>query len=159
MTVFLRLLGQRVHEVAVDLGSGEHARGRGAVLAGVEVARDRDVLRGRGDVDVIEDDDRRLATELEVHALQGLGGTGGDLHAGAYRTGHRHHGRNRVLDERTTGVAVAADDVEDARGQDLGHQLGHQAPIEAGVESPGLRTIVFPAAIAGAHFHTAIIIG
>ena len=31
--------------------------------------------------------------------------------------------------------------------------------VEAGVESPGFKTIVLPAAIAGAHFHTAIIIG
>ena len=31
--------------------------------------------------------------------------------------------------------------------------------LEAGVVSDGLRTTVFPAAIAGANFHTAIIIG
>src|ERR1035437_3311629 len=31
--------------------------------------------------------------------------------------------------------------------------------VDAGVESPGFNTIVLPAAIAGAHFHTAIIIG
>ena len=31
--------------------------------------------------------------------------------------------------------------------------------VEAGVVSDGLRTMVFPAASAGAHFQTAIIIG
>jgi hypothetical protein len=31
--------------------------------------------------------------------------------------------------------------------------------VEAGVVSLGFKTTVFPAAIAGAHFHTAIIIG
>ncbi len=31
--------------------------------------------------------------------------------------------------------------------------------VEAGVVSDGLRTVVLPAAMAGAHFQTAIIIG
>jgi hypothetical protein len=31
--------------------------------------------------------------------------------------------------------------------------------VDAGVESPGLRTMVLPAAMAGAHFQVAIIIG
>ena len=41
------LLGERVDEVAVDLRAGQHARRGRAVLAGVEVARDRDGLGGR----------------------------------------------------------------------------------------------------------------
>ena len=31
-----------------------------------------------------------------------------------------------VRDQRAAGVAVAADDVEHAGGQELGHDLGHQ---------------------------------
>ena len=65
----------------------------------------------------------------------------------------------RVRDERAAGVAVAADDVEDARGQELGRDLGRAAAVEAGVVSDGLSTMVLPAASAGAIFQTAIIIG
>src|SRR5829696_152271 len=65
----LRLLGERGHEVVVDAGTGEHPGGGGAVLAGVEVAGHRDGLGGRLEVGVVEDDDRRLAAELEVHLL------------------------------------------------------------------------------------------
>ncbi len=64
-----------------------------------------------------------------------------------------------MVDEGAPGVAVAADDVEDPGRQDLGHELGHSNSVDAGVESPGLSTIVLPAASAGAHFQTAIIIG
>ena len=50
-------------------GRGQHARGGGAVLPGVEVAGDGDRL-GRGlEVGVVEDHDRRLAAELQVHPL------------------------------------------------------------------------------------------
>ena len=63
-----RLLGERGDEVVVDARARQHAgRGR-AVLPGVEVAGDRDVLGGEREVGVVEDDHRRLAAELEVHA-------------------------------------------------------------------------------------------
>ena len=65
----LRLLGERGDEVVVDAGRGEHPGRRGAVLAGVEVAGDGDALGGGLEVGVVEHDDRRLAAELEVHAL------------------------------------------------------------------------------------------
>ena len=67
-----RLLGERRHEVVVDLRAGEHPRCGGAVLAGVEVPADRDGLGGRLEVGVVEDHDRCLAAELEVTALQRL---------------------------------------------------------------------------------------
>ena len=51
-------------------GRGQHASRRGAVLAGVEVAGDRDALGGGLEVGVVEHDDRRLAAELEVHPLE-----------------------------------------------------------------------------------------
>ena len=78
-------LGQGGGEVAVDARPGEHACRRRAVLAGVEVAGDRDALDGGLDVGVVEHDDRRLAAELEVDPLEVGGGGAGDLHAGAHR--------------------------------------------------------------------------
>ena len=44
-------------------------------------------------------------------------------------------------------------------GQELGGDLGEQRRCVAGVVSLGLSTTVLPAAIAGANFQTAIIIG
>ena len=83
-------------------------------------------LGGRLDVGVVEDDDRRLAAELEVGALEVLGGRRGDLHAGAYGAGDRHQLRDRVLDQRTAGVAVAGDDVHHAGREDLVADLAEQ---------------------------------
>ena len=60
------LLQQRV----VDAGRGEHARGGGAVLARVQEARDPQAGRDLRRVGVVEHDRRRLAAELEVHALE-----------------------------------------------------------------------------------------
>jgi hypothetical protein len=52
------------------------------------------------DVGVVEDHDRRLASELEVGALELGGGGPGHLHARADRPGDRDHLRDRVLDDR-----------------------------------------------------------
>ena len=70
MTVVLRLLGERGDEVVVDAGTGQHAAGGGAVLAGVEPAGGADGLGGLLDVGVVEHHDRRLAAQLEVHVLE-----------------------------------------------------------------------------------------
>ena len=69
----------------MDARAGEHAGGGGAVLAGVEVAGDRDVLGRQLEVGVVEHDHRRLAAELEVDALDVVGGRLGDGDAGAAR--------------------------------------------------------------------------
>ena len=120
-----RLLGERGDEVVVHARARQYAgRGR-AVLAGVEVAGDRDVLGGELEVRVVEDDHRRLAAELEVDLLDVVGGRLRDRDTGADAAGDRRHRGNRVADERRARVTVAADDVEDARRQELGHQLGH----------------------------------
>ena len=96
----LGLLGQRRGELVVDPRAGEHPGGRGAVLAGVEVAGDRDGLGGLLRVGVVEDDDRRLAAEFQVHALQ-VGGRGlRDLDARPDRAGDRHHLRHLVRDQQ-----------------------------------------------------------
>ncbi len=110
----------------MDPRAGDHAGGRGAVLAGVEVAGTGDALGGGLDVGVVEDDDRGLAAELEVDALELVGTGVRHLHAGAHRAGDRHQLRDRVLDDQATGVAVTGDHVEHARGQELRGQLGEQ---------------------------------
>ena len=124
--VCLGPLGDRVDEVVVDARTGQHAGRRGAVLAGVEVARVRDRLRGLLQVGVVEDDHRRLAAELEVGALELPGRGRRDLHPGPDRTGDRDQLRDLVVDQRTAGVAVTADDVEHARRQELVAQFGEQ---------------------------------
>ena len=130
----LRVVGERGDEVVVDVRGGEHAGGRGAVLAGVEVAGDGDALDRRLDVGVVEDDDRRLAAELEVHALEVRRGAGRDLGAGADRPGDGDEARGAVLDEEATGVAVTRDDVERAGREELGGDLGQpQGALGRGV--------------------------
>ena len=56
------------------------------------------------------------------------------------RPGDRHHLRGRVLDQRAAGVAVAADDVEDARRQELGAMISAISTVVTGVVSDGLST-------------------
>ena len=122
----LGLLGQRVDDVGVDLGRGDHARRRRAVLAGVEVAADGDRLGRERDVGVVEDDHRRLAAELEVHALEVGRGGAGHLHACAHGARDRDELRRRMRHERAARVAIAADHVEHAWREELGRNLGHQ---------------------------------
>ena len=91
--------------------------------------------------------------------LRSVGGGLGDLHAGPHRAGDRDHLRGRVLDQRAAGVAVAADDVEDAGRQELLARSRRAASCDAGVVSLGLSTMVLPAASAGAIFQIIIISG
>jgi hypothetical protein len=56
----LRVVGQGGNELVVDAGLNENARGRGAVLAGVEVTGNRDAFNRALEVDVIENDDGAL---------------------------------------------------------------------------------------------------
>jgi len=64
-----------------------------------------------------------------------------------------------VLYERPTCIPVSADHVEHALRQELRGDLGPSMTLVTGVVSLGFRTTVLPAAIAGANFQTAIIIG
>src|SRR5436190_5294131 len=120
----LRLLGEAADHVVVDAPGGEHPCRRRAVLAGVVVAGARNRLHGGLHVDVVEDHDRRLAAELEVHALERLGRVLGDPLAGLDRAGERHHVHVVVLDQRGAHLVAARDDVEHALGQELGGDLG-----------------------------------
>ena len=63
-----------LQELVVDLGAGDDPRGGGAVLPRVPVAGDLDALGHGGRVGVVEDDHGRLAAELEVDALERVGG-------------------------------------------------------------------------------------
>ena len=105
--------------VVVDALAGEHARRRRAVLAGVVVAGAGDRLERGLHVHVVEHDHRRLAAELEVHALERVGRRLGDPLAGAGRAGERDHVHVGVGHERRArGLAVAGDHVEHARRED-----------------------------------------
>src|SRR5215211_520312 len=126
------LFRDRGDEVVVDAWVGEHAGGRGAVLARVEVAGARDLLGSRLDVGVVEDDDRRLAAELQVYPLEVGGGGLRDLHAGPYGTGDRDHLRRGVLDQHPPRVPITADHVEDAFGEELRGDLGHHHSGDGG---------------------------
>ena len=120
----LGLLGEPADDVVVDPRAGEHARGGGAVLAGVVVAGARDRLERRLHVDVVEHDHRGLAAQLEVHALQGRGCGLRDLLAGGHVAGERDHRHAWMADDACAyRLAVAGDHVEHARGQDVRRQL------------------------------------
>ena len=107
--------------------AGQHPGRGGAVLAGVEVAGHRDRL-GRGrDVGVVEDDDRRLAAELEVGALE----VGGAAAAATSMPARVEPVMETICGvgcatSGAAGVPVAADHVEHARRQELGGDLGEQ---------------------------------
>ena len=110
----------------MNAGLHEHARRRGAVLAGVEISGARDACDRRFDLGVIEDDHRRLATELEVNPLEIRRSRLRYLHTRAHRPGDRHHLRNRVGDHGSPGGAVAGDHVEHALRQKLRGDLGKE---------------------------------
>src|SRR4029079_2787393 len=111
-------------QLVVDLWPGDHTAGRGAVLPGVEVAGDRDPLGHGIQVRVIEHDDRRLAAELQVDALQGVGRVLGDQLARGGVTGERDYPHVLVSYERVADrQAVAGHAVEHARREDVGGEL------------------------------------
>ena len=120
------LLCQCSDEVAIDARCREHSRRSCAVLAGVEVAGHRNALGGLFEVRVIEDDDGRLAPELEVHALEIASRSTCDFHARAHAAGDRDHARRAVFNQQPPSVTLAAHDVQHARRQELRRDLGHQ---------------------------------
>src|SRR5664280_2147439 len=63
-------LGESGDQVVVNPGTRQHTGGRGAVLARVEVPGHRDPLCGRLHVGVVENDDRGLAAQFEMHPLR-----------------------------------------------------------------------------------------
>ncbi len=129
----LDLVGQGRHEVVVHGRPGDDPGRRRAVLAGVPVAGEAQRLRGEVHVGVIEDDDRRLAAELQVEALDRLRRDPGDALAGHRVAGDGDHAHLGMADQRVTDVAACAGQhVHHARGQDLGQDLGEGERRERG---------------------------
>ena len=151
-------VGDPAHEVVVERAVDDRAGGGGAVLAGVdEGCRDGTVDRGL-EVGVVEDHERRLAAELEVHALAGRGR---DV-AMTWRPTAVEPVKETIDDVGVADEVLArdrpgaGDDVDDAvGGAGLGERLREQQAV-SGVISAGLRTIVLPAAMAGSTFQAAI---
>ena len=150
------LLREPRDEAVVDGRTGDDARGRRAVLARVPVAPEADVLDRTLEVGVVEDDDRRLAAELEVEALDRVRGVAGDALARLGIAGDRHHGHGGMEHQRVAdGLTGAGDDVEDAGRQDVGGDLRQHQGV-SGVRIDGLRMTVLPAASAGPIFQPAM---
>src|SRR5207248_6980533 len=102
----------------VDLLVRDHARRGGAALTRRSERRPEDALDREIDVGVVENDDRVLAAELEVHVLEPVGRGLRHRDAGLARAGERDDRNARVAYERVAGgLAVAVHDVDDARAQ------------------------------------------
>ncbi len=106
---------QLVEEGVVDGAMDVHAGAVGADLAlGVEVAEQRP---GDGvvEVGVVEDDQGRLAPQLQGHRLQGRGGGRHHLLAGPHLARQGHLSDPGVGHQRPAHAGVALDDVEHSR--------------------------------------------
>ena len=111
-------------ELVVDLLAGVDAAGGGAVLAGIVVAEGAQAVDHGIHIGVVEDDDRGLAAEFEMRALDRLGRGLQHLLAGGDVAGDRDHVDLGVVDQRVAdAVAAAEHDVDDAFGQDVGHDF------------------------------------
>ncbi len=118
------VLGRAQH-VVVHALADEDPRRRRAVLAGVPVAADLDRLGDRRRVGVVEHDHRRLAAELQVHALQRVGRVARDQLPGRDVAGQRDERDVRVPHEPVADRnAVARDHVEHAGREHFLRQLG-----------------------------------
>ena len=108
----------------VDLRAGVQPAGRRAILAGIVETESAHARHHGLEIGIVEHDDRRLAAELQVRALQIAGGSAQDLLA--RRTSPVSDTmRTRGCDDqrRADPLAPAADDVHDPFGKDLGEDL------------------------------------
>jgi hypothetical protein len=111
-------------DLLVDLGAGEDAARRRAVLAGVVVAEGAHALDHGVDVGVVVDDHRRLAAELEMRPLDRLGGRFEHAAPGRDVAGQRDHVDAGVRDQRRPHrLATSEHEVEHAGGEQLGDDL------------------------------------
>ena len=150
-------VGERAHHLVEALRRDEQARAGVARLPGVEVDRLEGALDGGVDVGVGQDDVRRLATELERHALERPARLGADLTPDRGRAGEGDLVDARVVDERGAGARRRRSSTFSTPGGNPTSSAS--SPIRSalnGVCSAGLSTIVQPAARAGPSFHAAI---
>ena len=121
----------RVDDLVVTAPAGEDAGLRDARLAVVHERRHLQALdRGR-EVGVVEDDRRRLAAELEAHALQLLAADGRDAPARRGRTGERDLVDAGVAHEVLADLATRGQDRDDAlRDAGLVEEVGHEVRVE-----------------------------
>ena len=152
------LVYKGIDEIAMDAGRNQHSRCRRAILPGVEVAGHRYGLCGRATsassntmTGALPPSSRctrfrspaaEVATSIPARTLPVMDTMAGMLFA----TSARPVSRSPQTTLRTPGGTCSA-------------RISASSKVLTGVVSEGLRTIVLPAAIAGAHFHTAIIIG
>ena len=102
------------------------------------------------EVGVGQDDVRRLAAQLERHALERAARLGADLAPDRGRAGEGDLVDAGVVDQRRAGLAVAGDDVEHARRAARPRARARRGAARvSGVCSAGFSTIVQPAASAG----------
>ncbi len=113
-----------VHPLGDRFGD-QQPRAGAAHLALVEPDRVDDALDRAVEIGILEDDERRLAAELERQLLARAGGRLTDGAADLGRAGEGDLVDVVVFDQRRAGRAVAGDDVDDAgRQPDLDADLG-----------------------------------
>ena len=111
-------LGQAASELVIDSVLHEDAVGADTGLAGIAVFRGHGAGDGRIDIGIVEDDQRRVAAELEAHLLQRVGALAHQDAADFGRTGEGHLADTVVIAQRfADGRAVhAGNDIDDAGG-------------------------------------------
>ena len=150
---FGHFVGQPVDDLVVSTSGDEHAGQRRARLAIEEHAR----VDHRGnraiEVDIVEEDRRRLAAELEAHPPDGRGTGSGNLLSRRGAAGERNAVDRRMRDEVRPRLPATGHDADDP-----GRQIGlfdssrDRVNEDNGVSGDGLITSVQPATSAGAIF-------
>ena len=103
-------VGDAADEVVDQRAVHDRARRCGAVLAAVDQRPGHRAVHRRLEVGVVEHDERRLAPQLQVHALGARGGQAHHPAPDGRAAGERHHRHVGVGDEVLAGVWAGADD-------------------------------------------------
>jgi len=120
-------------EALVDALLDEEPRSGAADLALVQPDRVDHPFDRRVEIGIVEDDEGRLAAELQRQALAGAGGRLADFPPDLGRAGEGDLGDARMGDDRLAGAAIAGDDVDHAcRQAGLPAHLGKEQRGERG---------------------------
>jgi len=118
-----RLVRQRLAQRLVDAFVRVNALDGHAHLAAVDEGGEKQ-LRGHGFwIDVLQDDGRIIATELERDALEGAGSAGHDLLAAGDRSGERNLVDTGMRAHPLPAIIVAGKNIDHAWGKDIAQQL------------------------------------